>query len=81
MKMNYQLVKYQTPLERFNKYSVVPSLYLSNLLNWLKLSESARIVSVTDNYYNPYLSKISQLSVPAAWPSCVDCAEYVRTSG
>ena len=79
--MQYRLVKYRTSDYRYDQYAVVPDLYLSDLLDWLTLSESAEIVSVTDNY--PGLSDVPAsiaLLAPDNWPSYRTCADYIRVS-
>ena len=73
--MQYKLVTYRTSDYRYNQYAVVPTMWLSDLLDWLKLSESAEIVSVTDN-----LRGIPDLLVPETWPSYRTCLDHVRVS-
>jgi len=72
--MNYQLVTYRTTDHRFNQHAVVPDLYVSDLLTWLKLSEHATIIRVTDN------RNATRMVVPDNWPSYSDCEDYVRIS-
>jgi hypothetical protein len=72
--MKYQLVKYRTLDYRYNRYAVIPVAYISDLLHWLKFSESAEIVSVTDNP-----NGISDFLAPEAWPSYRTCMDCIRT--
>lgn len=67
--MKKTLVKYRTKDSRTNQYAVVPTSWLSDLIDWL-LSEEATIVSRTDNFEH-------NLILPTEWPNyraCVDCA-------
>lgn len=73
--MQYMLVTYRTTDYRYKQYATVPILYISDLCDWLKLSESAEIVSVTDNPH-----RISDLLAPGDWPSYWICADYIRVS-
>ena len=67
------LVKYRTSDVSYNQYAVVPPLWLSDLLKWLTLSESAEIVSTTYNVDDGPI-------LPRDWPSYRSCADYVRIS-
>lgn len=73
--MKMRLVQYRTFAERHNNYAVIPDLYLSDFLGWLKLSELGDIVKVTDNPSDTY-----GLTAPEAWPSYRNCANYVQTA-
>ena len=77
--MNWMLVTYRTTDYRYKMYAVVPALYVSDLLDWLKLSESAEIVSVTDNPVRE-LPEISAFRPPENWPSYRTCEDYIRVS-
>jgi hypothetical protein len=77
--MNWMLVTYRTTDYRYKMYAVVPALYVSDLLDWLKLSESAEIVSVTDNPVRE-LPGISAFRPPENWPSYRACEQYILVS-
>lgn len=72
--MKYQLVRYRTSDYRYNRYAVVPVAYVSDLLHWLKFSESAEIVSVTDSSFG-----LSDFVAPKAWTSYRMCEDCIRT--
>lgn len=76
--MKYTLIIYQTTDYRYNMYAVVPELYVSDLLEWLRLSESAEIVSVTDNPVHERPG-ISAFKPPEHWPSYRACENYIHT--
>ncbi|KKN91151.1 hypothetical protein LCGC14_0220160 [marine sediment metagenome] len=76
--MDKTLVKYRTLGSKFNSYAVVPTLFLSGLLDWLKLSECATIISTTDNYQRILRqSELSDLAAPESWPSYGQCKGYI----
>jgi hypothetical protein len=77
--MNKTLIKYRTKdqqgmctLIRTNQYAVVPTSWLSDLLDWL-LSEEATIVSTTHNEDNG-------LILPTEWPHYRACLDYAKVS-
>jgi len=78
--MVYSLITYRTTDYRYKQYAVVPGLYLSDLLDWLKLSESAEIVSVTDNPVRE-LPGISAFRPPENWPSYRTCSLWANNKG
>lgn len=67
------LVSYRTSDRKHLQFSVVPTIYLSDLLNWLKLSETAEIVRVTHNCDDPIM-------LPEDWPTYQTCLSYNRES-
>ena len=67
------LVTYRTPASPHNQYAVVPNMWLSDLLSWLTLSESATIVSKTDN-------EDSGAILPINWPSYETCRYCLKVS-
>lgn len=71
--MNMTLVKYRTNNRPYNQHAVVPEIWLSDLLQWIMLSEAAEIVSTTDNVDGPCL-------VPINWPSYGACQRFVCVS-
>jgi len=76
--MNKTLVKYRTSDYRYNHYAVIPTSYLSDLLQWLRLSESAEIVSTTDNVDGVF--RQSGFIIPTNWPSYRSCLECIWLS-
>ena len=77
--MQYMLITYQTSDYRYKQYAVVPALYVSDLVDWLRLSECAEVVSVTDNPVQE-LPGISAFKPPENWPSYRACSDYIRVS-
>ena len=73
--MDYRLVKYRATDYRYNQYAVIPITYLSDLVDWLTLSESAEIVSVTDN-----IRGVPEFLATQEWPSYRTCANHVLLS-
>ncbi len=67
--MSTTLVKYRTSDVPYNQYAAVPIMFLSDLLDWLQLSESAEIVSVTYNMELPF-------DAPITWPAHSKCSHY-----
>jgi len=47
--MTYKLVKYRTSDYRWNQYAIIPDPYLLDFTDWLKLSECAKIIRISDN--------------------------------
>jgi hypothetical protein len=79
--MPYKMVKYRTKGGRFYSYAVVPALFFSDLVDWLRLSEQATIISTTDNHSEIKLvSEISDLSAPESWPSYQQCKGFLLFS-
>jgi len=76
--MNYSLITYRTTDYRYNRHAVVPTLYVSDLLDWLRLSECAEIVSVCDNHTRK-LSGQAEFEAPMDWPSYETCERYIQT--
>lgn len=70
--MKMTLIKYRTTDTPYNQYAVVPTSWLSDLLDWLMLSESAEVVS-TDNCDEAAI-------LPITWPSYQTCSEAIRVS-
>ena len=71
--MQKTIVRYRTTDYRYNQFAVVPTSWLSDLLEWLKLSECAEIVSTTDNEDSDYI-------LPSTWPSYQTCLDYCSVS-
>jgi len=71
--MKMILVKYRTSDHQYNQYAMVPSIYISDLCDWLKLSECAEIISVENPPH-----EISDFFAPKTWPSYGTCEEFVR---
>lgn len=71
--MNMTLVKYRTTDVAYNQYAVIPTYWLSDLLEWLTLSESAEIV-LTDNGCR------SSPILPINWPSYQTCSDSIHIS-
>lgn len=69
--MKYTLVTYRTKDRSHNEYAIIPTIWLSDLLDWLKLSEAV-IVKVTSHF-------TSALVAPIEWPSYRNCSSYVQT--
>lgn len=67
------LVKYRTSDVPYNQYAAVPIMFLSDLLDWLQLSELAEIVGVT---YDMELS----FDAPTGWPAHSRCSHYSTLS-
>lgn len=72
--MQYKLVTYRTTDHRHDRYAVIPIAYVSDLCDWLQLSESAEIAAVTDNPH-----RVSDLLAPDTWPSYRMCVDYIHT--
>jgi len=67
--MQKTLVKYRTSDYQYNQYAVIPTLYLSDILQWLKLSEHSEIVSVTHNYDGPIT--LPKLKIVIDWATAM----------
>ncbi len=65
-KMNMTLIKYRTSDTPHNQHVVVPTVWLSDLLDWLTLSESAEIVETTHDVDHEAI-------LPIDWPSYEPC--------
>lgn len=78
-KMKFKVVEYRTNETPHSQFAVIPDLYLSDLIEWLTLSEDAQIVSTTDNP-NPSLDPLSDFHPPVNWPSYRKCSDHVRLS-
>lgn len=72
--MSMALVKYRTPGSSHNRFAVVPEIWLSDLMEWLKLSGSA---------YGPMpitmMPRLSDLVAPDNWPNYQACNTYMQT--
>lgn len=71
--MNMTLIKYRTESTPYNKYAVVPTCWISDLVYWLTLSEGAKIVSTDNNVTGDPM-------VPINWPSYEACINAIRLS-
>ncbi len=71
--MSTTLVKYRTSDVPYNQYAAVPIMFLPDLLNWLELSESAEVVSVSHDREVPF-------DAPTTWPAHRECAHYYTLS-
>lgn len=71
--MKMTLVKYRTTDVPHNQYAAVPIIYLSDLLEWLRLSECAEIVEVTDNLELSF-------AAPITWPAHDMCSYHHELS-
>ncbi len=69
--MNKILVTYRTTDVSHRQYAIVPTTWLSDLLRWLELSESAEVMGTTYNVDDDPI-------IPAGWPSYRACSDYVR---
>ena len=76
--MTYKRVAYRTTDNRNLRFAVVPSMFISDLLDWLTLSETAEIVSICDDYTRT-LSGQPEFVAPPEWPSYRTCAQYIHT--
>jgi len=70
--MTKTMITYRTTDQKHNKYVIVPTLWVSDLVYWLTLSESAEIVATTHNVDDG-------LVLPISWPSYQPCLDYTRT--
>lgn len=71
--MTMTLIKYRTPNVSYNQYAVVPTLWLSDLLDWLRLSEQATVIGKTHNHEGGSL-------LPINWHSYRACQEAIHIS-
>lgn len=71
--MNMTLITYRTPTTTYNEYAVVPTSWLSDLHQWLTISESAEILSTDNNYRGDSM-------LPADWPSYRACINAICIS-
>ena len=67
--MEMTVVHYRTTYVSYNQYAVIPTPWLSDLLDWLTLSESAEIVSVKNSTDKAVL-------IPNKWPACHACGTH-----
>jgi hypothetical protein len=72
--MQWTAIKYRTNDTRTNRYARIPTIWLSDFLDWLTLSEHT-VVRVTDNP-----AGWSGLTAPQDWPSYRACDDYIRVS-
>lgn len=71
--MTMTRVTYRTTDVSHNQYAIVPTIWLSDLLRWLTLSETAEIVGTTYNVDN-------EAVLPINWPSYQTCQDAIRIS-
>ena len=71
--MSMTLIKYRTTETPYNQYAVVPTIWVSDLLHWLTLSESAEIISTDNNCDDGAI-------LPISWPSYETCRDCMRIS-
>jgi hypothetical protein len=71
--MNQTLVKYRTEGKTHNEYAVVPTLWLLDLLDWLRFEAGAEIIETTHNMVDTF-------DAPTNWPCYQTCKEYVTFS-
>ncbi len=67
--MSTTLVKYRTSDVPFDQHAAVPAIYITDLIDWLNLTESAAIASVTYDTDHPF-------DAPEEWPSHSRCSHY-----
>jgi len=67
------LVTYRTTDVPHNQYIVVPTIWLSDLLQWLTLSESAEVIGTSHNCKDKAM-------LPINWPGYQTCCDDVRIS-
>lgn len=82
--MNLRLITYRT--NGLKRHALVPDLFVSDLVNWLQLSDNTEtllfpelsdkteVLSVSHNWTN-----FSDFVAPRDWPSYRSCEEYVQT--
>lgn len=71
--MKMTLIKYRTPDTTYNQFAVIPAIWLSDIIHWLTISESARIVSTDNDCDNDAI-------LPMDWPSYETCLDSIRIS-
>lgn len=71
--VNMALVEYRTTDVSHKQYIVVPTIWLSDLLRWLTLSESAEVIGTSHNCRDEAI-------LPIKWPSYQTCRDDMRIS-
>lgn len=67
--MQKTLVRYRTNDVPCVRHAVVPTLWLSDLLEWLQLSEEAVVIGITHDENHG-------LIIPMDWPGYRTCLQY-----
>jgi len=67
------LVTYRTTDTPYNQYAVVPTIWVSDLTEWLTLSETAEIIGVSHNCDDG-------LIIPTDWPNYEVCRYQAQVS-
>jgi len=76
--MTYNLVFYRLPDSPYNQHALIPALYLSDLLSWLKRDCNAEVVRITDDY-RASIGGALKVIAPHEWTSYRACVAYVST--
>lgn len=69
--MDMTLIKYRTKDTPYNQHAVVPICWVSDLIDWLALSD-AELISRTDNVD-------SDAILPIEWFNYRTCNDYIKT--
>lgn len=80
--MKFKRIQYRTPDLLVDRWAIIPELYESSFLRWLRAGDSAKIVAITEHdlITAPVTRVLSELAAPRDWPDYRECARYVSTA-